>query len=100
MKISILVEKKNEFIKIPISDNEVDALYDLGFRLAVRDEYDEVLEKELRDFFVDKIWHLRHDILDDGTTYSSKFKNGNFKFKKNKHKTWLIKKPKWRRKHG
>lgn len=85
IKISIRIEKEDKYIEIPLKVKEIRKLYDIY--LFTREKIDSIAKK---------LMFLIHDVIDDGTVFT--YKNG--KLVKLKEKHYIIRKPKWRVKHG
>jgi len=98
MKITITIEDKKKskirIIKIPISKEELSALFGLGFMIADKEYYKlfklNKINKPLDRFFR-KVNFALNDVVNEGKIYS--WKDG--KSKLLKERWYLVKKPKW-----
>ena len=97
MIIKIIVKnKKKGIIEIPLTKKEISAMFQAGF---MADEMFETLKLNNVDvpFFSlhRKFLHLLNDVIDGGKTYSTDKKT--HKFKLNRKRYYIVKKPKWKK---
>jgi len=97
MKIKIRVEKKNKFLEIPISKEEIREIYDENWdSIMYYDEKYNKLSKDKKKTYKNlaslqkKLMYLIHDVLDEGVYYT--MEKGKFVKSKKPH---YNKKPSW-----
>jgi hypothetical protein len=94
MKITIVVENKGKFIKIPITKKELFCIYDFNYMICSDCWKTTVLNKIDKPLisFSKKIEFLEQDVVGEGKTYSYK---GN-KLILDKERYYFVKKPIWK----
>ena len=100
MKVKIVIEdKKKGRIEVPLTEDELGALYDIGFMLfADEAEWLKVnkIKKETKSVF-NKFFFVLNDVVYDGKVYNFDEKIGKAKLRPLKERCYQIKKPEWKK---
>jgi hypothetical protein len=98
--INIVDDKNMDWLQIPISEDELRAMFDMGFFMMNKN-----MQHWLKINYMDKpanlmfrkFWHVVNDVLDEGKCYhygkieKKKYKRG----KLSKERFYLVGKPEW-----